>query len=1002
MSSDNGASSSKTMVRDVLAQTHALLLVVDSSGRCLDMLPTRMLQHSDVFAAVVGTSIATAWMSRGSLDPLDLIRQVIHRKQPQGFQHEWHVGDRQWHFDVVLVPDEADTVLWAAREMQPTGAGNFDSALDTYDDRRVLRLVLDSIPSMIFWKDCQSVYLGCNQAWAEMVGLTRSEDLVGKTDSDLLLTEAEVATARASDRMAIQSGEPVSDLAQIYIAAWNRKVWMSIVKTPVRDERGQIVGILGTMTDVTERQDFERRMTLLRSITQAVEDAEDFEPALALAVRRLCETLGWACGEVWLPDENGTTLHALAAAWHAPEPSLQAFVVPSQSIQMPIGIGLPGRTYTTKRPEWIADIVANPDALFLRSQAALAVGLGSGFGIPILAGDRILAVLCFFQAGQCQRDRQLLEFVSTICAQIGFILRRMHSEAALREAERQYRSIFERANEGIYRTDRSGSFEIVNPKMAAILGYDSPDELLASITDIGSQFYVDASFYSQLWQRLADEGSITRQEAQVYKRDGTIAWIAENLQPIFDANGQLVAYEGRMEDITGRKDDQAMFEAMLYQDTLTELPNRTIFNTWLTSEIGRAKRLQAQVGLLFLDLDRFKTINDSLGHIVGDELLQDMAQRLRQCVGKDDKLARWGGDEFTILVPDVTSTDQIVDLAERAIAAFVPPFSYASHELHITCSVGAAIFPLHGTTPQALLKNADTALFQAKEQGRNTYRIYTSAMNAQASERLMLENKLRQAIAREELELHYQPQLDVKTNLVTAVEALVRWEHPELGRLSPGVFIPIAEETGLITAIGEWVLRTACQQVKTWQSQGLPLLRVAVNLSARQFQQSNLVHTVAEILQETQLKPQYLELEITESIAMLDIDMTIRVLREMREMGVQISIDDFGTGYSSISYLQQFPFDTLKIDQSFVRDVADNDTAAAIAEAVITLGQGLRLCVLAEGVETEEQLDFLRSRDCDVIQGYWFSRPLPPQQLAEFWRQTYGVVPTSESFPSTN
>ncbi|MEO1132024.1 MAG: EAL domain-containing protein [Cyanobacteria bacterium J06639_1] len=874
-----------------------------------------------------------------------------------------------------------------------------DSEATVNRDRQFLHDVLDSIPSMIFWKDLNSVYLGCNETWAGMAGLSHPTEVVGKTDFDLPWTPAEVEAYRASDRQAIASGTPISDVFESTIQAWNRTVWLATTKSPIRNDRGEIVGVLGITTDITHSRTLEARMKLLRSTTLDLEAAPDFAAAVAVAVRRLCQAIGWEYGEAWLPDANDTSLTALASAWYAPDERLDAFSTPSQSVQIPIGTGLPGQAYVIRRAVWVEDITADPDALFLRAQAALAAGFRACFSVPILVSDRPIAVLCFFHAELHPRDKALLEFVNTLCAQLGSILQRKYADAALREAERQYRSIFEHANEGIYRVSRVGNIEIANPKMVEILGYSSAEELLASIADIGSQYYVDADT-DRLWDELAVEGTIRRREAQVYKRDGTIAWIAENLRPIQDAEGQVIAYEGRVEDITSRKDDQAMFEAMLYQDTLTELPNRTIFNTWLTSEIGRAARLKEQVGLLFLDLDRFKTINDSLGHIVGDELLMDMAQRLRQCVGKDDKLARWGGDEFTILVPEVTDIAQIEQLAARAIEAFARPFEYANQELHITCSIGAAIFPLHGQTPQALLKNADTALFQAKEQGRNMYQIYTSAMNAQASERLMLENKLRQAIARDELELHYQPQLDVKSDRVSGVEALVRWEHPELGRLSPGVFIPIAEETGLIVPIGEWVLRTACQQVQAWHEQGMPLLRVAVNLSARQFQQSDLVQTVADVLAETQLAPEYLELEITESIAMLDIDLTIRVLKEMREMGVQISIDDFGTGYSSISYLRQFPFDTLKIDQSFIRDVTDNDSAAAIAEAVITLGQGLDLCVLAEGVETREQLEFLRSRDCDVIQGYWFSRPLPPPNLLEFWADKYGLDPIGDAAPA--
>jgi len=417
-------------------------------------------------------------------------------------------------------------------------------------------------------------------------------------------------------------------------------------------------------------------------------------------------------------------------------------------------------------------------------------------------------------------------------------------------------------------------------------------------------------------------------------------------------------------------------EHLAYHDALTGMPNRPLFIDRLIVALAQAARAHQKLAVFFLDLDRFKDINDSLGHSVGDVLIKAVADRIRHCVREGDTVARFGGDEFTILVPKIDRADDAARIAQKIIETLRVPFIVGERELFVTASAGISVYPIDGLDPETLVRNADTAMYRAKDQGRDGYQLYAPAMNARALERLALENMLRRAITNNELVIHYQPLIDIETKAIVGMEALLRWQHPELGLLSPAHFISVAELSGLIIPIGEWVLRTACRQAKTWQRRLGEPIRVAVNLSARQFQQHDLIPLVTSALDDSGLNPECLELEITESGAMQNAENTSYVLRELKAAGVRISIDDFGTGYSSLNYLKRFPFDTLKLDQSFVHDVVTDPTDAAIVSAVITMAHSLNLQVVAEGVETEAQLAFLRRQGCDCIQGFLFSGPL--------------------------
>ena len=428
---------------------------------------------------------------------------------------------------------------------------------------------------------------------------------------------------------------------------------------------------------------------------------------------------------------------------------------------------------------------------------------------------------------------------------------------------------------------------------------------------------------------------------------------------------------------------EEMIRHQASHDRLTGLPNRLLFDERLSLALAYAHQRGEMLAVMFLDLDRFKVINDTLGHATGDQLLQQVAHRIAECLKKSDTIARWGGDEFTLILPQVSSANDAINIANRVIEILQDPFKCGEQEFHVTTSIGIALAPYDGEDAETLLKNADTAMYRAKQQGKNNFQLYAADMNTQALEQLVLANDLYKALNRGEFLLHYQPQVDLKTGQVIGTEALIRWQHPERGMIPPNQFISLAEETGQIAAIGEWVLYTACAQNQAWQAAGHPPIQVAVNLSARQFQQQNLAQLINRVLTETGLEARYLEVEITESIAMQDIHGTIAVLDELRTMGVHISMDDFGTGYSSLATLKRFPLHTLKVDQEFVKDLTTSSKDAAVIQAIVTLGHGLDLDVIAEGVETVEQQEFLRSIGCDAMQGYLFSKPLPAALAAQ-------------------
>ena len=561
----------------------------------------------------------------------------------------------------------------------------------------------------------------------------------------------------------------------------------------------------------------------------------------------------------------------------------------------------------------------------------------------------------------------------------------------LAEEKERAQTTLQSIGEAVITTDSGGRIAYMNPIAEALIGV-SQDEVrgarLSTVVVVRHHGSRDA-LPCPVGQCLREGRSNTLTEDGILvSRSGEEHAIRASAAPLRNPKGAITGVVLSISNVTEarRLAQQMAFQAN--HDALTKLPNRNLFQDRLEHAIVRSRRGREPLAVLFVDLDHFKHVNDSLGHAAGDTLLCGVAARLEACVRAEDTVARLSGDEFVILLEGLSHAELATLVARKVIQALLPPFVVEAHEFFITCSIGIAVFPRDGDDRQTLLKNADTAMYRAKEQGRNTFRFFTAEMNVQILARLSLEYDLRYALKRRQLRLNYQPQMDLDSGRLIGVEALLRWLHPERGLIAPCEFIPLAEETGLIVPIGEWVLRSACSRATAWQAQGLEPVRVAVNLSARQFLRSDLAGIVAQAIRDSGLAPSCLELEITESLLMSDVEGAISTLGALKTMGVQIAVDDFGTGYSSLSYLKRLPLDRLKIDRSFVRDISTDSDDAAIALAVIAMAHSLRLRVLAEGVETPEQLAFLRASQCNEIQGFYISQPLSAGKTTDLLRRS--------------
>jgi diguanylate cyclase (GGDEF)-like protein/PAS domain S-box-containing protein len=479
-----------------------------------------------------------------------------------------------------------------------------------------------------------------------------------------------------------------------------------------------------------------------------------------------------------------------------------------------------------------------------------------------------------------------------------------------------------------------------------------------------------------------DEPRVLAADTLLIKRDGTEIAIEDSTSPIHNSSGQLTGVVIVFHDVSAAKAMATKIEHSAQHDYLTNLPNRLLLNDRIEHAITLANRHRTQLAILYLDLDNFKYINDTLGHATGDKLLQSVTKRLKECVRDSDTVSRHGGDEFVILLVETKNSEAAALLAQKILDALQAMHTIGKNQLHITSSIGISVYPADGLDADTLLKSADTAMYYAKEKGRNNYQFFIAKMNTRAVERMIIESNLKLALEKQQFVLHYQPKVNLNTGQITGVEALLRWQHDEWGLVSPDIFVPVAEDSGLIVPIGRWVLRQACKQGKIWQAAGLQDIIIAVNVSAQEFLQKDFVASVRAVLIETRLTAHFLELEITESVLMQDAECSSSILQQLKNIGVKLAVDDFGTGYSSLSYLQRFPIDVLKIDQSFVQNIESVKDDGIIVSAIITMGNSLKLKVVAEGVESPYQLAFLKARHCEEGQGYFFSHPLTSDQFA--------------------
>ncbi|WP_053997928.1 putative bifunctional diguanylate cyclase/phosphodiesterase [Ahrensia marina] len=565
----------------------------------------------------------------------------------------------------------------------------------------------------------------------------------------------------------------------------------------------------------------------------------------------------------------------------------------------------------------------------------------------------------------------------------GDITERKNNERIL-DAERQlFRALIDQVPDYLFVKDTESAFVVANRALAADLGLE-PAELIGKTDFAFHREKIASKFYGDEQEIVHTGKALFDLEEMVIDYSGAEKWFSASKAPLLDDDNQIIGIVGVCRDITQHKKNAERIHFMAMHDALTHLPNRTLLVERLEQGIAQAEQSQGRLTVLFIDLDNFKNVNDSLGHNAGDILIKAVADRLTSSVRSSDTVARLGGDEFVILLADEDKLASDVGMIiERVRAAIAKPFIIEGQQFSVTCSIGGAAFPKDGTDSTTLLMNADIAMYQAKGSGRDSIVFYTQGMDDASREQRMLLEGLKSAIANDEISLVYQPQVELETGEIFAVEALARWHNFELGHVSPAKFIPLAEDSGLIVPIGDWVLQEACRQNKAWQDAGMKPITVCVNVSTRQIREPDWVQRVAEILRETGMDAQYLELEITESMLMSDVEQAINMMRALREIGVNFAIDDFGTGYSSLSALKSYPVTRLKLDRSFITDLENNNDEKHIAEAIISLGQKLDMRVIAEGVETDEQLDFLREAHCDEFQGFHFSKPVGPAVVAE-------------------
>jgi len=644
--------------------------------------------------------------------------------------------------------------------------------------------------------------------------------------------------------------------------------------------------------------------------------------------------------------------------------------------------GVSGMAIRTGLPQIARDVGTDSRWSAARRKTAIRSGIRSAVALPLICDEIVLGVFTIYAPEVLAFDEQELALLGELVNDLGYGLGNLRARRAmevaqveLRKSESRFEATFSQAPVAVATMDLEGRFLRVNPAMCALVGYTAAELCAGTALDLTFPDDRKATRYWCSMLQGADAAPVEFEKRYV-RKDGTTVWVCAALSRARVLPSEAPYLIGMLQDITAKKEAADRLEFLARYDPLTKLPNRRLLLEELDRALAAPTAVEHGVGILFLDLDRFKDVNDKFGHVVADDVLFQVARRLEQAIRDGATLGRLGGDEFAIIVPLVRYDEEAI-VAQRVLDALMLPFEVEERRIHLSGSLGIAVFPTDGADADALMRHADAAMYEAKHSGRSTFKHYLPAMSARIDDRIRLEAELRLAMLRDEFRVYYQPKFSLVDLSVSGLEALLRWQHPKRGLVMPSEFIPVLEHTGLIVQVGEWVLRTVCMQARAWRDHGIPALPVAVNVSARQFQQKNLDQVIKSIVEASGLSPTSIELELTETLLMSDADESVRVLASLRAAGLRLTIDDFGTGYSSLAYLSRFPIDVLKIDRAFVRNMMADATDAAIVVSVIRLAHSLGMTVVGEGVETEEQLDLLRLRGCDEIQGYYSARPMP-------------------------